>query len=115
MVYEQYGAPDVLELRDVPQPETGGDELLIRVRAASVNRSDWEALTARPAYVRLSGSGVRKPRVPILGSDIAGIVEAVGDQVTRFKPGDEVLGDIIWHGARAFAEYITVRRTPHLP
>ena len=61
IVYERYGRPDVLELRDVPKPEVKDDGVLIRTRAASVNRSDWEALTARPFYVRLGGSGFRRP------------------------------------------------------
>lgn len=114
MVYEQYGSPDVLKLRDVPDPKLTPDGVLIRIRAASLNRSDWEALTARPAYIRLSGTGFRKPKVAILGSDIAGTVEAVGADVTRFEPGHEVFGDIIWAGAQAFAEYVVVKETAPL-
>ena len=108
IVYERYGSPDVLELRDVAEPAISEDRMLIRVRAASVNRSDWETLTARPAYVRVSGSGVLKPKNPILGSDMAGTVEAVGSAVDGFQVGDEVFGDIMWHGAAAFAEYVSV-------
>lgn len=114
MVYERYGGPEVLALRDVPEPQMGANELLIRVRAASINRSDWEALTARPAYVRLSGSGFRRPKAQILGTDIAGIVEAAGPEVTAFKPGDDVLGDIIWAGGKAFAEYVVVKASAPL-
>jgi len=114
IVHEHYGAPSVLELREVPEPEATGDRILIRVRAASVNRSDWETLTARPAVVRLSGSGFWRPRRPILGSDMAGVIEAVGPAVTEFEPGDEVLGDIIWHGLGAFAEYVSVPATAPL-
>ncbi len=108
VVYDRYGPPDVLEVREVDKPNLGDDRLLIRVNAASLNRSDWEVLTARPVYVRLSGTGFLRPKKPILGSDIAGTVEAVGDEVTRFQPGDDVMGDIMWHGAQAFAEYVSV-------
>lgn len=108
VVYNRYGSPDVLELRDVDKPVVKDDAVLIRIEAASVNRSDWETLTARPSYVRLTGSGFLKPKRPILGSDIAGRVEAVGRSVTQFRPGDEVFGDILWHGLGAFAEYVSV-------
>ncbi len=108
ILYERYGSPDVLGLRDVEKPVVKADGVLIRVRAASVNRSDWEALTARPAYVRFSGSGFLKPKRTCLGSDVAGRVEAIGSNVTQFQPGDEVLGDILWHGLGAFAEYVCV-------
>ena len=93
IVNERYGAPGVLELRDVEQPRVRDDDVLIRVRAASVNHSDWEGLTARPVYVRLSGAGFRKPRRHILGSDVAGMVEAVGRDVTQFQPGDESVSE----------------------
>ena len=109
IVYERYGPPDVLELREVPTPEATADRVLIRIRATSLNRSDYEALTARPAYVRLGGSGFRRPRQPILGSDVAGVVEAVGPDVTEYRPGDEVFGDLLYHGAGGFAEYVAVR------
>ncbi|GMQ85971.1 MAG: NAD(P)-dependent alcohol dehydrogenase [Acidimicrobiia bacterium] len=108
IVYRQYGSPDVLELQDVEKPVVGDDGVLIRVHAASVNRSDWETLTAHPVYVRLGGAGFLKPKRTILGSDIAGRVEAVGDNVTQFRPGDEVFGDILWHGLGGFAEYVSV-------
>ncbi len=95
-----------MELVDVPQPELDNDGLLIRVVAASVNRSDWETLVGRPLYARMGG--LRRPREQVLGSDIAGVVEQVGDEVTDFKPGDEVLGDVLYHGKGAFAEYVSV-------
>ena len=114
IVNERYGAPDVLELRDVEQPRVRDDGVLIRVRAASVNHSDWEGLTARPVYVRLSGAGFRKPRRHILGSDVAGMVEAVGRDVTQFQPGDEVLADTLYHGLGGFAEYVSVRESAPL-
>lgn len=108
IVQERYGPPEVLEMREVDKPTVDGDQILIRVRAASVNRSDWEELTARPAYVRVSGGGFWKPKRPIPGSDVAGEVEAVGPAATRFRPGDEVFGDILWHGLGAFAEFVSV-------
>ncbi len=108
IVYERYGPPDRLELRDVEMPAVRDDSVLIRVHATSVNRSDWETLTGRPAYVRIGGAGFLKPKVPILGTDVAGRVEAVGKDVTLFQAGDAVFGDIMWHGGRAFAEYVRV-------
>ncbi len=108
VVYNRYGSPDVLELREVEMPVVKDDEVLIRIQAASINRSDWETLTARPLYVRLTGAGFLKPKRPILGSDVAGRIEAVGRSVTQFQPGDEVFGDILWHGLGAFAEYVSV-------
>ncbi len=108
IVYHRYGSPDNLQLQDVEKPKLKDNGVLIRVHAASVNRSDWETLTARPVYVRLAGSGVRKPKRPILGSDLAGTIEAVGADVTEFQPGDEVLADSMWHGNGAFAEYVAI-------
>ncbi len=104
-MYERYGPPEVLELAQVDMPSVEEDGVLIRVRAASVNRSDWEALSGRPAFVRFSGAGFWRPKNPILGSDVAGIVERVGSRVTRFRPGDEVFGDALYFGAGTFAEY----------
>jgi NADPH:quinone reductase-like Zn-dependent oxidoreductase len=91
VVYERYGDPDVLRVEDVPTPSPGVGQVLVRVAATSVNRSDWEGLRGSPFYARLGG--LRRPRRPTLGSDIAGRVEAVGPGVTRFRPGDEVYGD----------------------
>jgi NADPH:quinone reductase-like Zn-dependent oxidoreductase len=108
IVYRQYGSPDVLELQDVRKPVVSDDGVLVRVRAVSVNRSDWETLTARPVHVRLGGAGFLKPKRTILGSDIAGRVEAVGKTVTQFQPGDDVLGDALWMGLGGFAEYVCV-------
>lgn len=91
VVYDRYGPPDVLRLEDVPIPTPGARQVLVRVAATSVNLSDWECLRGSPAYARLGG--LRSPSNRTLGSDIAGTVEAVGDGVTRFRPGDEVYGD----------------------
>ncbi len=106
VVYTQYGPPDVLQIKEVAKPAPTDDEVLIKVEAVSVNRSDWEALIGKPLYARIGG--LRKPRHRILGSDIAGLVEAVGRNVKRFKPGDEVFGDILWHMG-GFAEYVCAR------
>lgn len=109
MVYERYGPPDVLAMREVETPAPGYRDILIRVEAVSVNRSDWEGLTGKPLYARMGG--LRRPRRPILGSDVAGRVVAVGAAVELFNPGDEVFGDVMYHGGSAFAEYVTVPDT----
>jgi len=104
IVYEKYGLPEVLQLKEVEKPSPKDDEVLIKVKAASVNSSDWEFLTGKPVYVRMWG--LLKPKYKILGSDIAGRVESVGRKVKQFQPGDEVLGDIFAHGFGGFAEYV---------
>ena len=103
IVYTKYGLPDVLELKEVAKPTPRDDEVLIKVRAVSVNRSDWEGLIGKPLYARIGG--LRRPRRRILGSDIAGRVEAVGANVEQFQPGDEVFGDILGYMG-GFAEYV---------
>jgi NADPH:quinone reductase-like Zn-dependent oxidoreductase len=100
IVQDRYGSLDVLELRDIDKPVIKDDEVLVRVRAASVNPPDWAALTGVP-YVARTATGVRKPRNPVRGSDVAGTVEAVGKNVTGLRVGDEVFGA----GAGTFAEY----------
>jgi NADPH:quinone reductase-like Zn-dependent oxidoreductase len=92
IIRKSYGSADVLFEAEVPEPSPRERQVLVRVYAVSINGSDREALTGKPAYVRMGG--LRAPRHPILGSDIAGIVEAVGDSVTDFKPGDEVFGEL---------------------
>ncbi|MEE9534435.1 MAG: NAD(P)-dependent alcohol dehydrogenase, partial [Acidimicrobiia bacterium] len=108
VVRHVYGSPDVLQLQEVERPVMGDDDVLVEILAASVNASDWEHLIADPVYVRLVGFGLRKPKHKILGSDIAGRVEAVGKNVTQFRPGDEVLADTLYHGLGGFAEYVSV-------
>lgn len=98
--YHRYGAPDVLECTEIEKPAPGSDEVLILVRAASVNPYDWHFLRGTPTFVRLF-TGLGRPKSPRLGADVAGIVEAVGPRVTRFKPGDSVFGT----GKGAFAEF----------
>ncbi len=112
MVYERYGPPGVLELREVEKPVPGERDLLIKVEAASLNRSDWENLIGKPLYARIAGP--IRPRTKILGTDISGVVEAVGEQVAGFAPGDEVFGDIMYHGGQGFAEYVKVPETAPL-
>ncbi len=103
IVYYNYGSPDVLKLEEVAKPVPTDDQLLIKVHAVSLNRSDWEALTGKPLYARMGG--LRKPGNPILGSDVAGTVETVGKNNTQFKPGDEIFGEM--GGYRdGFAEYV---------
>ena len=105
IVYHKYGSPDVLELKEVEKPVPKDNEVLVKIHAASVNAWDWRFLRAKPFLVRLSGSGLLKPKNTILGRDIAGRVEAVGNNVTQFQPGDEVFGLIPPGG---FAEYASV-------
>lgn len=109
VTYERYGPPEeVLELRDVPVPVPTDDQVLIRVRAVSVNASDWETLRGKPLYARVGG--LRRPKNHVLGSDVAGVVEAVGSDVTEFSPGDEVVADLMYFGAGGFAEYVTASK-----
>ncbi len=108
IVYTEYGSPDVLHLKDVEKPVLADDEVLVKVHAVSVNATDLHLLRADPFLIRLS-SGFLKPKHTILGSDIAGRVEAVASNVTQFKPGDEVFGDISACGWGGFAEYVCVR------
>ena len=91
VVYERYGGPDVLRVEDVPTPSPSAGQVLVKIAATSINLSDWEGLRGSPFYARLGG--LRAPRRPTLGSDIAGRVAAVGHDVTRVQPGDEVYGD----------------------
>lgn len=106
IVYTKYGTPDDLKLTEVEQPVPKDDEVLIRVYAVSVNRSDWEMLVGRPLYARFGG--LLKPGRSILGSDIAGRVESVGSRHQPFRPGDEVYGDILGV-LGGFAEYACAR------
>jgi len=98
-----YGPPDVLELREVERPEPAPDRVLVRVRAASLNAGDWRVLSGTPVLARPMMGGIRRPKEPRRGGDLAGVVEAVGAEVTGFAPGDEVFGS----GLGSFAEYVT--------
>jgi NADPH:quinone reductase-like Zn-dependent oxidoreductase len=112
IVYTKYGPPEVLQLKEVAKPTPKDDEVLIKVHAVSVNRSDWEGLSGKPLYARLGG--LLKPRHHILGSDIAGRVEMAGRNVRRFQPGDEVFGDILPR-LGGFAEYVCARESALAP
>jgi NADPH:quinone reductase-like Zn-dependent oxidoreductase len=108
IVYAKYGPPEVLQLKEVAKPTPKDDEVLIKVQAVSVNRSDWEGLRGKPLYARLGG--LLKPRQQRLGSDIAGRVEIAGRNIRRFQPGDEVFGDILPR-LGGFAEYVCARES----
>lgn len=105
VVYEEYGPPEVLSVAEVPVPEPGEDEVLVRIRAASVNDWDWGLLRGRPFLTRLAGRGPLKPFHKILGTDVAGEVVEVGSAVTKFEVGDAVFGDVSQSGFGSFAEY----------
>ncbi|MBV9678494.1 MAG: NAD(P)-dependent alcohol dehydrogenase [Acidobacteriaceae bacterium] len=101
VVYDKYGSPDVLRFEEIQKPTAGDEEVLIKVRAASVNPLDWHFMRGEPYFVRIM-AGLRKPKITRLGADVAGQVEAIGRNVTRFKEGDEVFGSC----RGAFAEYV---------
>ena len=103
IVQDTYGLTDVLEFRDIDQPVPKGNEVLVRVHAAGLHRGDWHVMTGLPYLIRVvvPTLGLRKPKVPIRGMDVAGRVEAVGEHVTGFRPGDAVFG---WCDG-SFAEY----------
>ncbi|MEV4177928.1 NAD(P)-dependent alcohol dehydrogenase [Nonomuraea sp. NPDC049709] len=110
--YHAYGPPDVLRLEDVDMPAVGDDDVLIRVRAASVNPLDWHIMRGKPYITRLQ-NGLTRPKSGALGGDLAGSVEAVGRNVTRFRPGDEVYGGCglyLVPGTTGFAEYACLRQ-----
>jgi NADPH:quinone reductase-like Zn-dependent oxidoreductase len=106
IVNATYGSPDVLRLIEVPKPVPADDEILVKVHAVSVNRSDWEGLIGKPLYTRMNG--LRKPRRQILGSDVAGTVEAAGKDHTDFQIGDQVFGEMESYSG-GFAEYVCTR------
>ncbi len=105
VVYTRFGSPDVLEIREIKKPVPNDDQVLIKVRAAAVNPLDWHFIRGTPYIMRAMMVGLRKPKDPRLGVDYAGTVEAVGKNVTQFKPGDEVFGN----KSGAFAEYLCAR------
>jgi len=107
VIQDGYGAPErMLRLEEIPVPPVGAGDVLVRMRATSVNTPDWATVTGVPYIGRLA-SGLRRPKRPVRGSDVAGVVEAVGGRVTDLVPGDEVLGST-WFLAGAFAQYVTV-------
>ena len=112
IVQDRYGSPDVLALRDIDQPLAADDEALVRVRAASVHADVWHAMKGVPYVLRVMGSGLRAPKHRVPGTDLAGVVESVGANVTRFQPGDEIFGQSLlanlWRNGGALAEYAAV-------
>jgi NADPH:quinone reductase-like Zn-dependent oxidoreductase len=112
VVYTRYGSPDVLRFTEVEKPAPKDNEVLVKVQAVSLNRSDWEALWGKPLYARIMGP--LRPRHHVLGSDIAGWVEAAGRTTTRFQPGDEVFADILSYMG-GFAEYVCVPESALAP
>jgi NADPH:quinone reductase-like Zn-dependent oxidoreductase len=111
IVRDTYGSADVLELKDIDIPEIADEEVLVRVHAAGVGRDVWHIMTGLPYPIRLAGYGLRAPKNPVIGSDVAGVVEAVGKNVTRFRPGDEVFGI----GKGSYAEYVCAREDKLAP
>jgi NADPH:quinone reductase-like Zn-dependent oxidoreductase len=107
VVYTQYGPPEVLKFKDVEKPIPKDNQVLVKIKAASVNAADWHLMRADPFLARLA-IGLFKPKYKILGADIAGTVEAVGRTIKQFKPGAEVFGDLSAYGWGAFAEYACV-------
>lgn len=111
IVQETYGSPDVLRLREIDRPRVGKRDVLVRVHAAGLDPGVWHLMTGRPYLVRLMGYGLRKPKCAVAGQDVAGRVAAVGTEVTRLRPGDEVFG--VCDGA--FAEYACGREDALAP
>src|ERR687885_1195471 len=101
IVRYKYGSSDLLELKDIDKPEIAEDEVLGHVHAAGVDRGVWHIMTGLAYPIRLAGFGLRAPKNPVIGMDLAGVVEAVGKNVTSFQPGDEVFGI----GKGSYAEY----------
>src|ERR687898_2363469 len=111
IVQDKYGSADVLELREVEKPQPGDDEVLIRVQAAGIDPGVWHLMTGLPYLVRLMGFGLRKPKIRIRGTDVAGTVEAAGKNVTQLKQGDPVYGTC----DGSFAEYACAKAERFAP
>jgi NADPH:quinone reductase-like Zn-dependent oxidoreductase len=112
IVQDRYGSAEVLELREIERPTAEEDEVLVGVRAASVHADVWHAMRGMPYVLRFMGSGIRRPKHRVPGTDLAGVVESVGTKVTRFRVGDEVFGQSLranlWRNGGAFAEHAAV-------
>ncbi len=112
IVQDEYGSADVLHLKEIPGPTVGDGDVLVRVRAASVHPDIWHVMRGEPYVLRLMGAGLRRPNVLVPGTDVAGVVESVGANATRFTPGDPVFGESVrghqWHNGGAYAEYASV-------
>ena len=108
IVFAKYGPPDVLQFQEVARPVLKDNDVLIKVHAAALNAADWHLVRGEPFPVRMMLGGLQKPKPSILGEDMAGRVESVGNAVTLFRPGDAVFGDLSNCGRGAFAEYVAV-------
>src|SRR5688572_24305344 len=108
VTYDRFGSPDVLQLRQIAVPTPAPGQVLVRIRAAAANPWDWHFLRGLPYIARINGAGVRRPKHPVLGGDVAGEVVATGDGAGRFAVGDEVYGFIEFGG---FADYVAVPET----
>lgn len=111
VVRHRYGSPDVVKLEAIDKPAVKECEVLVRVLAAGIDRGVWHVMAGRPYLMRIAGFGLRAPKNPALGMDLAGVVEAVGSNVTRFQPGDEVFGV----GTGSFAQYALAREDKLAP
>jgi NADPH:quinone reductase-like Zn-dependent oxidoreductase len=115
IIQNRYGSPDVLELREIDEPVTGDNQMLVRVCAASIHADVWHVMRGVPYVLRIMGAGIRTPKDLVPGTDLAGYVESVGKNVTRFQPGDEVFGQSLvanlWRHGGAFAERAAVPET----
>ena len=107
IIWERYGPPEALRLGEVDKPEPGADEVLLMVRAVSVNVADWRSMRGKPLFSRAT-LGLWRPKHKILGVDVAGTVEEIGSGVTRFRPGDDVYANLLDHGYGGFAQYAAV-------
>jgi NADPH:quinone reductase-like Zn-dependent oxidoreductase len=108
IVFEKYGPPEVLQLKELEKPTPSDDEVLVKVHAASLNYGDLGLLRGKPFFLRLAAGGLLEPKIKVLGGDIVGRVEAVGVNAKQFQPGDEVFGDLSACGRGGFAEYVCV-------
>jgi NADPH:quinone reductase-like Zn-dependent oxidoreductase len=111
IVQDRYGSADVLELRDIEKPTAGDDDVLVRVHAAGVDPGVWHLMTGRPYLVRVMGFGLRRPKIRVRGTDAAGTVDTVGENVRQFKPGDPVYGTC----DGSFAEYACAKAERFAP
>lgn len=111
ITFDRYGPPDVLQLKEMEKPAPADNEVLVSIQAASVNAADWRMMRADPFLVRLYAGLFRPKKFSILGADIAGRVEEVGSNVSQFRPGDEVFGDMSASGFGGFAEYTCARES----
>ena len=106
-IHENYGPQETLRMTEIDQPAPNADQVLVKVLAVSVNAADWHALRGKPLFSRTT-LGLLRPKHQLLGIDIAGQVEAIGNGVTRYQPGDEVYANLLDHGYGGFAEYVSV-------